>query len=122
LDGSLGVCHEWRFDGRLGLFVLASSLNARSCGAASVHESVRELARGVVDQHAKLRLLGAEIVVEPDSNNRDSKPNSRRQQGFGDTSGDRCQTPTAALARVGHQLEGCDDAEHGAEQPHEGCR
>src|SRR5579871_2232240 len=85
----------------------------------ALQEIVDQLARAVVHFHVESFHLAGEVVEHHDRRNRHEQSDSRGHQGFRNAARDRAQTG-GLLA--GNFLEGVQNADHGAEQSHEGGR
>src|SRR5579863_2193257 len=85
----------------------------------ALDEIVDQFGRGIVHLDIERFDLGGEVVVNPHGRDGDEQTESGGDESFGNSACDRAQSGCFA---VGNSFECVDDAQHGAEQSHEGSR
>src|ERR1700677_229061 len=87
--------------------------------APALQEVIDQFARGVIHLHVERFHATGQVVKHHNGRNCHKQADRGGYQRFGNAAGDRCQSGCAVF---GHTVEGVQNADHRAEQPHEGSR
>src|ERR1700691_5587610 len=85
--------------------------------APALQEVIDQFARRVIHLHVERFHATGQVVKHHNRRECHKQTDARGSQRFGNTAGDRCQSGCAVF---GHTVEGVQNADHRAEQPHEG--